>query len=411
MKDSLTKMIKLLIRLAIIGFAAFLILFTVAYIFVTFQGRSLIIKNLEAMTGKKVTIGYFELTPPFNLEIKGLKIEGMANLESIFIAPSLPYFLTGRVGLSRIIATRPEIIFERLPEATANQDVAAAPKTPPSVIPEQKKAKKESNLRIVVKRLKIKEGKITFIDHTISQGPLKIIVKNIDFNLNNFSFFSSSRITNFDFRGSIPWQEGQEEGKILAEGWINFSKSNMQALLKIEDIDGIYLYPYYSNWVDLGKARIEKAKLNFTSNIQGLNNDVTAECRLELTNIARKPLEEGESQEKASKITDAVLDIFKALNQGRIVLDFTIRTKMNRPEFGFGNIKMAFEDKLAQGRKGNGINPQDVFILPGKIVEGTFKGIADLTAAVIGGTISAGKEVGKAVEGAFKKEKTEEKKE
>ena len=68
----------------------------------------------------------------------------------------------------------------------------------------------------------------------------------------------------------------------------------MQAALKIKDIDAIYLYPYYSMWVDLEKARIEKAKLNFSADINGLNNNVNVECHLELTDMVRKPLEPGQ---------------------------------------------------------------------------------------------------------------------
>jgi len=182
----------------------------------------------------------------------------------------------------------------------------------------------------------------------------------------------------------------------------------MQATLKVEDIDGIYLYPYYSAWVDLEKARIEKAKLNFFSNIQGLNNDVIAQCRLELTDIVRRPRPPDEPQEKAARLTDAVLDKFRSLDEGKIVLEFPIKTKMDKPEFGFGEIKMAFEKKLAESTsKDRGIKPQEVLTFPAKLVEGTFKGATQLTTALIGGVISAGKEIEKAFEAAFRKEKIE----
>ena len=68
----------------------------------------------------------------------------------------------------------------------------------------------------------------------------------------------------------------------------------MQASVDIRDIDGIYLYPYYANWVDLEGARIEKAKLNFSSKITGINNDVNAACHLALADIVRRPLAEEE---------------------------------------------------------------------------------------------------------------------
>ena len=113
----------------------------------------------------------------------------------------------------------------------------------------------------------------------------------------------------------------------------------MLASLKIENIDAIAFYPYYSTWVDLEKARIEKAKLNFSSKIRGKDNDISAQCHLELTDIVRKVRPPEEAQQKAERLTDAVLDMFKAMNQGKVVLDFTLHTKMDHPQFGFENIK------------------------------------------------------------------------
>ncbi|MBI4982731.1 MAG: hypothetical protein HZC15_06320 [Candidatus Omnitrophica bacterium] len=102
-------------------------------------------------------------------------------------------------------------------------------------------------------------------------------------------------------------------------------------------------------------------------------------------------------------MTDAVLDYFKALDQGKITLDFIFKTKMDRPEFSFSNIKMAFEDKLAVAR-GKGFKPQDVLLLPTKLLEGSVKGATELSKAVIDGTFAVGNELKKAVEEVFRKE-------
>jgi hypothetical protein len=121
----------------------------------------------------------------------------------------------------------------------------------------------------------------------------------------------------------------------------------------------------------------------------------------------RRPRPPEETQEKAEKITDAVLGIFKALNQGKIVLDFTIRTKMDQPVFNFGNIKMAFEDKLAQARKGEVFNAQEVFLFPTRLLEGAVKGMTNLSRAIVDGVFNVGLQVKKSVEDTFKKEKQE----
>lgn len=380
-------------KLIFVGIFALIAIYCIAYAFILTKGKAIIQKVLQDLTHKKVTIGFFDITFPLNLEIKNIDIEGAGKIEKIMVSPSLLSLITGNVALNSLRIIKPEITYEK----------ELAPFYPESV-PATPFAQKEKRkpLRLILKRINIRDGKINFIDHTAGRESIKIIIKDINFNLTNLYLFPASVIANFELKGNIPWQQEQEVGKIEADGWINFFKKDMQATLKIQDIDGVYLYPYYSRWIDLGKAGIESATLNFTSNINGLNNNITAECHLELTNIVRKerPIEELSKEEK---ITETILDFFKTLSQGKIVLDFTIRTKMDRPEFGFSDIKMAFEDKLAKARNNNAFKPQDIVSLLGKILEGTVKGATNFSKAVIAGTLAVGNELKKAVQDSFKK--------
>jgi len=173
-------------------------------------------------------------------------------------------------------------------------------------------------------------------------------------------------------------------------------KKDMQATLKISGIDAVYLHTYYSHWLkDLDEARIEKAKLNFSSEIHGLSNNVTADCHVELVDMVRKPLELGQSEEKSSKITNVVLDNFKTMDQGKVELNFTIKTKMDSPQFGFDNFKRAFEDKVMRSRSASGFKFQDALALPVKTVENGVKSFTDLSRAMIDGIFAIGNEIGK----------------
>jgi len=154
-------------------------------------------------------------------------------------------------------------------------------------------------------------------------------------------------------------------GKVELSGWLDSFRKDIRATLKISGIDAVYLHPYYSYWLkDLDQARIEKARLNFTSEIQGLDNNVTANCHVELTDMVRKPLEIGESEEKASRIPMLSWIGFKNMDQGKVELNFVIKTKMDSPQFGFNNFKMAFEDKIAKGRSIGGFKLQDTLGFP-----------------------------------------------
>jgi len=221
---------------------------------------------------------------------------------------------------------------------------------------------------------------------------LLVSIKDINASIDNLNFTGiGSQVTNFKLSAKMPWQKDSYEGAIEAYGWVNLFKKDIDAVFKIKDIDGVYLHPYYAKWVDLEKARIERAKLNFSSQIEGLDNNVTANCHLELTDIVRRPRLEDEPKEKAEKITDALLDIFRILNEGKIVLDFKIKTKLDYPQFGFEDIKQAIEKEVNRSRPGLGVDFEKIALLPVNLIRTTAKGITGMFKAVIDGLFSTGK--------------------
>ncbi|MDP2905046.1 MAG: DUF748 domain-containing protein, partial [Candidatus Omnitrophota bacterium] len=377
-------MAKRVITKIVIGVViALILLYAGAYIFMLLAGRSMIINGLEGLTRKKVTMGNFAITPLFTLQINKLNIQGMAQIDSVSVTPGISSIIRGGLVLDSVKIIRPEVTFEKslsvkasgssgsLNQLLSGSNIAPTVNAPVST-PAQ--AAQKPGPQVIFTRLIIKDGKLHFIDHSAGSGGIVINAKNINFDLRNTFTFPFSVITNFKLSARIPWHEGVAEGKVEVSGWIDFTKRDMRATLDIRDIDGVYLYPYYSKFVDLEKARIQSAKLNFTSDIRGENNDVVVKNHLELSDIVRKPRPAEEYQEKAERITDAVLDAFRMLNGGKIDLDFTFRTKMDKPQFGFKLVKNAIEDKMTLARNSKGFGPEEVVIIPAKIIGGTFKG-------------------------------------
>lgn len=411
---------KLRAKIPIVILAALAVFYSGSYLFMFTRGRGLILSKLQELTGRKAGMGYFTITPPFNLEIKNLKIEGLADIESVFVSPSIPNLISGRLAFNKISFIRPLITYERglpAPAVAANAAKEASAPAPPKAVVEigavpevTLQPKSRRPLNIIIKRLRVKDGAVNFIDHTVGPQGIRIAAKAVNFKLANVHTFFFDDVTNFELEGRIPWRQGIEEGKMEAKGWINFSKKDMQARFKVTDIDGIYLYPYYSNWVDLEKSRIESAKLSFTSDIQGLDNNVTASCHLELSDIVRTPRPSDVPPEKAELITDALLEMFKSVDAGKVVLDFTIRTRMDKPQFTFAKVKSAFENKVALARTGH-FRPEGVFFLPLKVLEGTVKGATGLSKALIDGTFTLGKEIKDGVAESFRHEAPKDKEE
>ena len=381
------------------------IFFSLAYVFLILQAKTMLVKMIEQDCGHKTSISKLDIKPPLNLEIRDLEIVGLMKASYIYLSPSIPNLLFGKLTFNEVMIINPEISYQRTPPATAVQDSRAQiMESVPNIAVTTQTKQADKIWPVMIKSLKIKSGRLNFIDSTASSGSISITIKDIEFYITNLSTFSTDSVSNFILKGNMSWNTGEPDGKIFLQGWLNFYKKDIFADLKVEDIDAIVFYPYYATWVNLEKARIDKAKLNFSSKIQGKDNDISAQCHLELVDMVRKVRPPEEPQQKAERITDAVLGMFKSMDQGKVALDFTLHTRMDRPEFGFGNIKSAFEGKLMQARTSAGMRPQDVLLWPGKMLQSGLRSGTELTRAAVDGVFALGNGLKKVFEDAMNKD-------
>lgn len=422
---------KLRIKILIAVLVIVILLFSVAYIVVAVKGRPLLTQRLEDVLDKKVSIGSLGLRLPLGLWVRHLRIEGIGEIDRIYISPDLPGLLRGKIILNEVKILSPrvslskglsdkEIIEESPPEEIVSDEPVSRDQevvSLPAVLPDLSIAdtvRKQQPTSFIIKHLRVEHGVINFTDKLgpEPQEQVNLIVKDVYFDLENLCLLPQSVVTRFELKGTVVWQSGLSKGSIYACGWADFYKKDIQARLEIKDIDAIPLYPYYSNWVDLENARIEKAVLNFTSDIQGENNEVLARCCLELTDIQFRPLPPDEFKHKAQRITFAVLDIFRELNQGKVILNFTVKTKMDKPGFKFESISSAIDEKIAQTRNSDKIKIEEVALLPGRLVEDAAKGAGEVGKAIIDGAVSIGRSITEAIlgvldTGGLRPEKTE----
>jgi hypothetical protein len=121
--------------------------------------------------------------------------------------------------------------------------------------------------------------------------------------------------------------------------------------------------------------------------------------------VFRKPKED-EQVQREERIAQKVIDIFKSLNDGNIVLDYTFKTTMSNPIFGLESIRSAVEDKITEARRSEGgLSTEKVIGFPGKVFEGTARGVGELSKAVITGVASVGNEIGRALSSSFHRDR------
>jgi hypothetical protein len=284
------------------------------------------------------------------------------------------------------------------PPAAPSEQIIQLASPEPAVEPQKAAAPKMKLPRLTVKHFRIKDSTFNFTDKSVKGEGTKVTIEDLNVHIENLVFpIEESNIVSFDISGSMPWKAKDKttKGRISATGWINLFKRDMQAKMEIKDIDAISLYPYYDKWVDLEKARIREAKLNFKSDISGINGDVKAECHLELTDLVFRPREANEKEDKAHRIATVVLGLFNDFG-GKVAVDFTFRTRMEKPDFNMESIRAAVEDKLKKAqaaRSGDETIVESAVTFPVKLLEGGVRSGADLSRALIDGIFTIGKGV------------------
>lgn len=375
------------------------ILFVFIYVFLSIRTKPILISRLEKSLNRKVEIGRVILIPLLNLEIKNLSIEGILEVESVFVSPNIFGILSGKFILSRLKISKPKFDFKREKE-----------KKEKILFLDKKEAESVSLLlparKVFLQKVIIEKGYVNFSDVLVKPEGINLIVKELNLKIENLGIPFEGEITLFSLRGIIPWTDEEQRGKIEAVGWIDLYRRNMQSDLMIEGIDGIYVSPYYSEYLSPENLGIEKATLNFFSQIQSHKNDLIANCQLELTDlIFKERLPEEKERIVSQEIITKILDIFKAPEK-RICLNFVIRTKMDSPQFRIEDIKMAVEEKISESQKDK-FKPEEVVRLPTKILEGVIRGATDISKATIEGIRAIGSGIRRILEEAFRKEKRE----
>ena len=401
---------KLFIQILVISSIILALLFVSAtYFFVYMDGKNIFTKHLESMTKRKVSVGSFKVIPPLRVEIRDLDIEGMFKAEFISVIPSVMAFLNGNIGFNDINIVKPQFSYEKLlPKAAVATDSAlsdSASLVKANSVIKDSTGQNKIKLRFIFKRVTISDGQINFLDQTVGKDGIRLLARNVYIKLNDFFLLPRKAVANFEISGVVPWKLGQDEetGTFNFEGWIDLYKKDMRAKLEVKRIDGLYLYPYYSQWVDLTNSDIEEAKLSFISNINGLDNDITADCHLELTDIKFKPALQGQESGSGQRYAKAVLNFFKAGDDGKIVLDFKVPTKMDNPKFGLWMVRDAVEDKFTSTQKNKTPIVGNVILFPIKLLEGAVRATTDLSKATIDGTFAISKDIKDGFKGSLKK--------
>ena len=206
-------------------------------------------------------------------------------------------------------------------------------KTPVKTESKKKSPGKNSN-PFLIKKFRIEEGSLDYLDRKVSTSPALIRMREIRAELKNFSVPSDSRASAYAVDAVIPGKAGK--GKLTSQGSINLKTKDTKAKLSIRDLDITQLRPYYE----------KKGDVEVTQGLLSLDADITVRqrrIRSEGT-IIIKGLEFKNSG--GSFLGMPLLGVTKLLkdNHDQITLDFILEGDLDNPKF---SITQSLVQKLA----------------------------------------------------------------
>lgn len=340
----MTKRNKILLTILFIIFLSYIIM----AISVPLFGKKLVISQIEENLKMKASLETINFSFLLLFKLRGLRIGDLAEIDNLSVSPSLLGFLAGKIVLNRLTLINPVITLIKSADGNLNLPVLKQKgKQPP----------------LLLAGLVVKNGKLIFIDKKVDPNGYKVIVDNVNANISKIAFPPFSLYTRFSVSGNAVSPGANPLGNVQASGWIDFRPKDMDGKIEIKDLDATYFAVYLGDFISTQK--LLSAKLNFTSDLKAKNNDLTAACHLQLSDLVYKKEEPKEGQ-KSLDLFPTTLDIFSD-SKGNVDLDFTIKTKLDNPKIRLVNLQGAITKAAAQniskqspeeimGKVGNAVN-------------------------------------------------------
>lgn len=287
----------------------------------SYLGKNFSIENISAGWGKIVVT---------NLIMKDTLGKEVGKTEKIVISADFLDFIRKKYSISEIRIMNPQFLIETdpkgkilLPIITKDQRMEKHPS-----------AKKEGveKTPLFVKRARIINGSIDYIDRGTKGSPAIIKLRNVDLELKNLSYPFSEDLIFFNIEAQILGHDSK--GKLTSTGKTNLLSKDTSSIVKIKNLDAKILEPYCRKTRD--DIRIKTGFLDIDMKIDILSRKIDAPCKVvikdlqiaQTSNIKRRILDE---------TVKSALSILKN-ERGEIVLNFVVTGNLDDPDF---NIKEA----------------------------------------------------------------------
>ncbi len=279
-------------RRILIPFGIIAILIMGAYLILSFYAVKLIEPQVQKAMGPGFTIAQIKVGITC-LSIHHIRFEDprtkqtFLRIEEIKIYPDLFSFLKRRMQIRECVIIKPSLLFSLTREGDLIGPWVGIKKEEKRGEVGGKEEKKESEaIPLKVDVLRFEKGSIDFEDRKTGETPCQIRLSEVNLKMERIDYPIFSARSPVELRGKMKGRV--KEGEIITKGWIDLRASELEATLKIRDIELRFFEPYYRKRVT---AEIISGQLNMDGRISVQKGVLDAAGKMELVDLQMR--EEG----------------------------------------------------------------------------------------------------------------------
>jgi hypothetical protein len=221
------------------------------------------------------------------LSVRGVQYEDpdskqrFLQIEEVRIYPSLLSLLKRSLSVKEITILQPSFFIYRSREgAWVGPWVRTVKKKEGKEVSDGGEKKKGEPIPIQIDRIRIQKGAIDFEDRKVGEPPEPIRLRAIDFEIKNIQYPLTSLHSPFELRGKMKGKN--QDGSIDTRGWVDLKTTDLDAIVKIREIEVETFKPYYRKKVS---AEIESGTMDIESKIILKEKRIDAPGELDFINL------------------------------------------------------------------------------------------------------------------------------
>jgi len=369
------------------------------YFVLSFYTVKFVQPHLQKAMRPGLTLAEVKLKTTY-LSAKGIQYEDpdsqqrFIQIEEVRIYPSLLSLLKRSLQIREVTILQPSFFFYRSregfyfgPWVTMEKEkdregvFEEVKKKEKKEASEEVEKKKEETVRepisIEIDRIRIQRGTVDFEDKKVGEPPAQIRLRDLDFEIKNIRYPLAPLHSPFELKGNMKGKK--QEGSIHTKGWVDLKTTDLEAFLKIRDIEVETFKPYYRKKVS---AEIDSGTMDLESKITLKGKRIDAPGELDFVNLHIK-----EGGGTIFWIPAETLASLLEKKRNQVKAPFHVKGNLGDPRF---NLQETFLTQIA-------FSLTEALGLPikslGGSIGGTGKGIEGLTEGI------------KSIEEMFKKKK------